>query len=63
MPIKQLKSNMGDYLHNMLISLLGDPKLVMTWWTTPNLAFDMQCPQDVDEQLVKTYLEGHCYGT
>ena len=52
---------MGDYLHNMLVSLLGDPKLVMTWWTTPNKAFEGQCPQDVDENTVKNYLESHCF--
>jgi hypothetical protein len=52
---------MGDYLHNLLVILLGDSKLVMTWWTTPNAAFDMQCPQDVDETLVKNYLESHCF--
>ena len=53
---------MGDYLHNMLLSLLGDPLLVVKWWTTPNSAFDMQCPEDVDETKVKKYLEGHCFG-
>ena len=55
--------NLSDYLHLMLMSLLGDPQLVSAWWASPNAAFDMQCPQDVDEQLVKAYLEGHCYGT
>jgi len=52
---------MGDYLQNMLVALLGDPRLVMTWWTTPNAAFNGQCPQDVDEITVKNYLESHCF--
>jgi hypothetical protein len=52
---------MGDYLHNMLISLLGDPTLVIKWWTSPNAAFEGQCPQDVDENTVKNYLESHCF--
>jgi hypothetical protein len=53
--------NLSEYLNIMLLSLLGDPKLAMTWWTTPNLAFDMQCPQDVDENKIKNYLESHCF--
>ena len=54
--------NIADYCNAMLMSLLGNPDLVIKWWTTPNRAFDMQCPRDVDEQKVKTYLEGHCFG-
>ena len=46
----------------MLMSLLGDQDLAKMWWTTPNVAFEGQCPQDVDEQVVKAYLEGHCFG-
>jgi hypothetical protein len=53
--------NITDYLHNMLVALLGDPQLVIKWWTTPNLAFGGQCPQDVDEITVKNYLESHCF--
>jgi hypothetical protein len=52
---------LGDYLHNMLISLLGDPQLVIRWWTAPNRAFEGQCPQDVDENTVKSYLENHLF--
>jgi len=52
---------LGDYLHNMLVSLLGNPQLVIKWWTTPNAAFEGQCPQDVDENTVKNYLESHCF--
>jgi hypothetical protein len=61
--LKQLRCNvrLGDYLHNMLISLLGDPQLVIKWWTTPNAAFNGQCPQDVDENTIKNYLESHCF--
>jgi hypothetical protein len=54
--------NLSDYLHLMLMSLLGDHDLAKMWWTTPNAAFEGQCPQDVDEQVVKAYLEGYCFG-
>jgi hypothetical protein len=45
----------------MLFTLLGSQELIAKWWTTPNRAFNMQCPQDVDETTVKNYLEGHCF--
>jgi len=45
----------------LLVSLLGRPELVALWWSTPNRAFDNKCPQDVDENLVKSYLESHCF--
>lgn len=54
--------NLTDYCNAMLLSLLGNPQLVSTWWTTPNRAFDMQCPADVPEKQVIAYLEGHCFG-
>lgn len=50
-----------NYLNAMLISLLGNPELVARWWNTPNRAFEGQCPQDVPEEQVKQYLEGHCF--
>lgn len=54
--------NLADYMNSMLLALLGDPQLVAKWWDSPNKAFDMQCPRDVDEQKVRAYLEGHCFG-
>lgn len=50
------------YLNMLLLGLIGNRELAKQWWTTPNKAFDMQCPKDVDEIKVKAYLEGHCYG-
>jgi hypothetical protein len=54
--------NLADYLDAMLFALLGNRELIAKWWTSPNLAFEGQCPCDVDENVVKAYLEGHCYG-
>ena len=54
--------NLTDYMNTMLLALIGDHRLVETWWTTPNMAFDYVCPKDVPEQEVKAYLEGHCFG-
>lgn len=54
--------NLTDYINAMLFALIGDHDLVVNWWTSPNAAFEGRCPQDVDENTVKAYLEGHCYG-
>lgn len=54
--------NLTDYMNTMLFALIGDHDLVAKWWSSPNRAFEGQCPKDVDEQKVKAYLEGHCFG-
>lgn len=54
--------NLTDYMNSMLLALLGNQELVAKWWTSPNRAFEGQCPRDVPEQKVKAYLEGHCFG-
>lgn len=54
--------NLSDYMNSMLFSLLGNPELVTKWWTSPNRAFEGQCPRDVDPSKVCAYLEGHCFG-
>lgn len=53
--------NIADYCNAMLMSLLGNPDLVIRWWTTPNQAFDGECPQEVPEEFVKAYLESFCF--
>jgi hypothetical protein len=53
--------NLTDYINAMLLALLGDRDMVTKWWTSPNLAFGMQCPQDVDEDLIKSYLENFLF--
>lgn len=50
--------NLTDYFNLLLLAMLGDHELVKRWWDTPNLAFDNKCPKDVDENKVKSYLEG-----
>jgi hypothetical protein len=54
--------NLTDYLNILLMLLLGDHDLIKEWWNSPNAAFDYKCPKDVDEDTVKHYLEGHCFG-
>ena len=51
-----------DYINSLLLALVGRQELVQAWWTSPNLAFDGQCPCDVPETKVVAYLEFHCYG-
>ena len=48
-------------MNAMLFAMLGSDELVERWWETPNKAFDMKCPKDVDEQKVHQYLGAHCF--
>ena len=48
-------------LDQILMSMLGSQDLVERWWTTPNKAFEMQCPEQVDIELVKDYIIWHAY--
>lgn len=49
-------------MDDMLFAMLGSDELVQLWWESPNKAFDMECPKDVDEQKVHQYLGAHCFG-
>jgi len=49
-------------MNDMLFTMLGSDELVECWWETPNKAFDMKCPKDVEEQKVHQYLGAHCFG-
>ena len=53
--------NLSDYINAMLLTLLGDHDLIAKWWNSPNGAFDGQCPQDVDENTIKSYLENFLF--
>jgi hypothetical protein len=55
-------NSITDYLNMLLMVLLDDSALIKLWWETPNAAFDNKCPKDVDENTVKNYLEGYCFG-
>lgn len=46
-------------LDEMLLGLLGSPQLVKRWWQSPNLAFDLQTPDQVwsnDPDQVRQYI-------
>lgn len=49
-------------LNEMLLSLLGNINLVERWWNSPNRAFNLQRPIDVDRDQVRKYLESYVYG-
>lgn len=53
-PLKQSNYN---YLNTLLLALVGSKELVEQWWQSPNRAFEMQCPRDVDLDRVTIYLE------
>lgn len=48
-------------LEALVLALLGNPELADRWWYSPNRAFDMQRPIDVDLRTVRDYLMHHCY--
>lgn len=53
-PLKQSNYN---YLNTLLLALVGSKELVEQWWQSPNRAFEMQYPRDVDLDRVTIYLE------
>jgi hypothetical protein len=51
--------------NSILISLVGDERMVQMWWSGENKAFNMQKPVDVietDPKLVYGYLIQHMAG-
>ncbi len=46
----------------LLIAMLGNKELADRWWYSPNRAFDMQRPIDVDVRVVRRYLMNHAFG-
>jgi hypothetical protein len=48
-------------LNALVLALVGDPELADRWWYTPNKAFDMSRPIDVDTRTVRDYLMQHCF--
>lgn len=50
-----------DYIDYLVFVLVGRQDLVLTWWSTPNRAFEGQCPKDVPETEVIKYLESYCF--
>ena len=36
-----------EYLHNVLLSILGTEELVSQWWSSPNKAFGDQTPDEI----------------
>ena len=51
-----------EIMDKMLFAMLGSDELVRLWWESPNRAFDMKCPKDVEELIVFQYLGAHCFG-
>ena len=48
---------------DLVLRLVGnDPLLAKTWWHTPNTAFNGENPINVDQDLVKQYLEKIYHG-
>jgi len=43
-------------IYAILLAMLGNDKLINSWWNTPNKAFDNLCPKDADEFKVLSYL-------
>lgn len=48
-------------LNRLVVALVGSEELAAKWWTTPNKAFDNECPCGADLDHVKEYLIWHCF--
>ena len=46
----------------LLMAMLGSQEWVNKWWVSPNKAFDMAHPEDVDPKKVQEYLLTCAYG-
>lgn len=48
-----------ESLENLVLALVGDSSLADLWWYSPNKAFEMNRPIDVDTKTVREYLIAH----
>lgn len=48
-----------DALNEVLKAMLGSDDLATNWWSTPNKAFDMSRPEEVELFKVRDYLMWH----
>ena len=55
-------------INNALYSMLGSLEYVQRWWLSPNLAFQLRCPQEVWDNgeeganQIESYVMGHLGG-
>jgi hypothetical protein len=50
------------HCNDLLRAMLGSEELVTKWWHSPNKAFDMAHPADVESNKVFEYLMDMAYG-
>ena len=50
-----------ETLNPYVLALVGSEDLANTWWSTPNRAFNLSAPEQVDLELVQDYLLWHCF--
>ena len=50
-----------ETLNPYVLTLVGSEELAKTWWSTPNRAFNLSAPEQVDLELVQDYLLWHCF--
>jgi hypothetical protein len=48
-------------LEVLVLSMIGDAELADSWWYTPNKAFDMERPIEVDARIIREYLIRELY--
>ena len=54
-------------INEVLFGLLGSPEMVQKWWLSPNVTFQLRCPQEVwdsgeeGKDEVEMYVMTHGY--
>ena len=55
-------TNQDKRCNALLMAMLGSQALVEQWWLSPNRAFDMAQPVNVNKNKVEQYLMNMAYG-
>jgi hypothetical protein len=55
-------TNQDKRCNALLMAMLGSQALVEKWWVSPNRAFDMEQPVNVNKNSVEQYLMNMAYG-
>jgi hypothetical protein len=56
------QDNQKKRCNALLMAMLGSQALVEQWWVSPNRAFDMEQPVNVNKNSVEQYLMNMAYG-
>lgn len=50
-----------ERLNPLILAMVGSDAMAAKWWTSPNKAFNNECPCYVEFDIVRDYLVWHAY--